>query len=334
MKENDLNAGSDNENGNANINSETSNGMETKKVKTEVENNQNEVEPLNSSNEMNMENEVVYKTVKAVINGEEQEIILGYSIYNMERPKDKGDLLSLLDKTKLLKVIFHMTNAEIFWNENIELKDANGNMIPKDTPNVYVSCDTPDSHWRYTVDEILQNVEVHNFASIQEYGQTIGNSTLYSRKPNNVEALGFAAIASKNQTYSSIYNFAKEHKIPMNTAMLFFNVKLNQVHTMQLAMGLNVKDIPELKRTVEEAESLIEAVTYTFGDKEKGKRYAINSINAVINKLGFDIVIEALAKIPASTITIYKMSDCHGKEGCLIAELVFFIKEMRLQNAA
>ena len=38
----------------------------------------------------------------------------------------------------------------------------------------------------------------------------------------------------------------------MNTAMLFFDVKLKQTQTMQLAMGLKVKDIPELKRTEEE----------------------------------------------------------------------------------
>lgn len=283
---------------------------------------------------MTEENKVVYKTVKAIIKGKEQEVILGYSIYNMERPKDKGGLLSLLDRKKLLNVIFHITHADIFWDENIELKDANGTIIPKGTPKVYVSCDTPDTYWRYTVDETLQNVEVHDFASIQEYGQAIGNSTLHSRKANNVEALGFAAVASKNSTYNSIYNFAKKHEVPMNTAMLYFYVKLQQTQTMQLAMGLDVKDIPELKRTEEDAENLIKAVMYTFGDKERGKRYAINSINTVIKKYDLETVIEALAKIPASIITIYKMSECHEKESCLVAELVLFIEEMRFQKAA
>lgn len=121
----------------------------------------------------------------------------------------------------MLDVIFHLGNADIFWNEGIELKDANGNIIPKDTPNVYVPCDTADTYWRFEVDDTLQNVEIHQFESLQEYGQAIGNTTLYSRKPNNVESLGFAVIASKNQTYNSIYNFAKKHTIPMNTAMSF-----------------------------------------------------------------------------------------------------------------
>ena len=225
-----------------------------------------------NQNNKDMKQEVTYKTVKANINGTVENIILGYSTYNMERPKDKADLISLIDKEKMLDVIFHLGNADIFWNEEIELKDANGNIIPKDTPNVYVPCDTADTYWRFEVDEILQNVEIHKFNSLQEYGQAIGNTTLYSRKPNNVESLGFASIASKNQTYNSIYNFAKKHGIPMNTAMSFFDVKLKQTQTMQLAMGLNVKDIPELKRTEEEAEQLIESVEMVFGKQEKGKR--------------------------------------------------------------
>ena len=251
---------------------------------------ENENVVVNNNNNKEMKQEVTYKTVKANINGTVENIILGYSIYNMERPKDKADLISLIDKEKILDVIFHLGNADIFWNEGIELKDANGNIIPKDTPNVYVPCDTADTYWRFEVDDTLQNVEVHQFKSLHEYGQAIGNTTLYSRKPNNVESLGFASIASKNPTYSSIYNFAKKHSIPMNTAMLFFDVKLKQTQTMQLAMGLKVKDIPELKRTEEEAEELIESVEMVFGKQEKGKRYAINSINTTIRQFNLVIV--------------------------------------------
>lgn len=289
---------------------------------------------VNNKNNKDMKQGATYKTVKANINGIVENIILGYSIYNMERPKDKADLISLIDKEKMLDVIFHLGNADIFWNEGIELKDAHGNIIPKDTPNVYVPCDTADTYWRFEVDEILQNVEIHQFKSLQEYGQAIGNTTLYSRKPNNVESLGFASIASKNQTYNSIYNFAKKHGIPMNTAMSFFDVKLKQTQTMQLAMGLNVKDIPELKRTEEEAEQLIESVEMVFGKQEKGKRYAINSINTTIRQFNLATVLDALAKIPASIITTYKMSECHEKESCLVAELVLFICEMQEKQAA
>ena len=79
----------------------------------------------------------------------------------MERPKDKLGLISLLDKEKVLDVIFHLADADIFWKEGIELKDANGNTIPEGTPNVYVPCDTADTYWRFEVDEILELVYVY-----------------------------------------------------------------------------------------------------------------------------------------------------------------------------
>lgn len=303
-------------------------------INNEINTTINETEVKPSIEHESMEEELTFKTVKANINGKVENIILGYSIYNMERPKDKADLISLIDKEKILDVIFHLGNADIFWNEGIELKDANGNIIPKDTPNVFVPCDTSDTYWRFEVNEILQNVEIHKFSSLQEYGQAIGNTTLYSRKPNNVELLGFAAIASKNPTYNSIYNFAKKYKIPMNTAMQFYGIKLKQSQTMQLVLGMNVKGIPAIKRTKEQAETLIETTEVVFGKKETGKRYAINSINAVINKYDLDTVIAALEQIPASTITTYKLSECHEKESCLVAELVLFIEEMNKRKAA
>ncbi len=274
------------------------------------------------------------KSTFAIINGSKLEIILGFSPYNMERPKDKADLLSAINQANLLSVKFHLSTPRAFWDEGIELVDIEGNPIPKNTPNVFVPCDTADTYWRYGVEETLQNVEIHDFATLQEYGKAIGNTTLYSRKLNNVESLGIAAIASKDETYNAIYHFAKHYSIPMNTAMNYFGVRLKQVHTMQLAMGITVNEVPQLKRTAEEAEALIEMVEAVFGNKEKGKRYAINSINAVINKYDFGTVIEALEKIPASTITTFKLSECHEKESCLVAELVVFIEELKARKAA
>ena len=40
------------------------------------------------------------KLIKIIVNEKAKEIVLGYSVYNMERPKDKKDLMSLLDKEK------------------------------------------------------------------------------------------------------------------------------------------------------------------------------------------------------------------------------------------
>lgn len=149
-----------------------------------------------------------------------------------------------------------------------------------------------------------------------------------------MEQIGVAAIASKNESYTAIHELAQKFNVPMTTAMSIYGVRLKQAQTMQLAMGLEVKDIPELKRSKEQAERLIETIEFVFGEKEMGKRYAVNAINAVIKKYDFDTVIDGLEKIPASIITIYKMSECHEKEACLVAEMVSFIEELRIAKAA
>ena len=274
------------------------------------------------------------KKIIAVIDGKQQEIILGYTPYNMERPKDKAGLLDAIDRISQFKVKFHISVPQPFWNEGISLVDSNGEIIPQNTPNVYVPCDTADTYFRFETDEILEDVEINNFTTVQEYGKAIGTTMIYSRKLNNVEALGIAAIASKNETYKEVHNFSRKHDIPMNTAMAFFGIRLKQAHTLRLSLGMEVAEMPTLKRTVEQADALIDAVEVVFGKKDMSKRYAINAINATINKYNYETVLTALEHIPASTISLYKMSECHEKENCLVAELVGFIEELRKRQVA
>ena len=274
------------------------------------------------------------KKIIAVIDGKQQEIILGYTPYNMERPKDKAGLLDAIDRIIQFTVKFHISVPQPFWNEGISLVDSNGEIIPQNTPNVYVPCDTADTYFRFETDEILEDVEIHNFTTVQEYGKAIGTTMIYSRKLNNVEALGIAAIASKNETYKEVHNFSRKHDIPMNTAMAFFGIRLKQAHTLRLSLGMEVAEMPTLKRTVEQADALIDAVEVVFGKKDMSKRYAINAINATINKYNYETVLTALEHIPASTISLYKMSECHEKENCLVAELVGFIEELRKRQVA
>ena len=102
----------------------------------------------------------------------------------------KESLLKNTDADKRMDVIFHFATPEVFWNENITLFDRNGKAISKGTPNVLVTCDMADTYWRLFLDEVLTNVQVHEFESVQEYAQTIGNSMLLSRSLNNVEKIG------------------------------------------------------------------------------------------------------------------------------------------------
>lgn len=139
-------------------------------------------------NEGNKEKEQsLSTTVTATIDGKQETITVAFTKYSMSQPKDK--IIRLGDKERRMEVIFHFAKPEIFWNEGIELFDRNENIIAKDTKSVLVLCDTADTYWRVFSDETLKNVEVHDFKTVQEYAQAIGNTMLASRAMSNVEKL-------------------------------------------------------------------------------------------------------------------------------------------------
>ncbi len=115
-------------------------------------------------------------TVRATIGDKEIEFTPAFTDYSMEQPKKKEALLKNTDADKRMEVIFHFATPEVFWNEGVTLYDRNGKAISKDTPNVLVSCDMADTYWRLFLDDVLANVQIHQFESVQEYAQVIGNS--------------------------------------------------------------------------------------------------------------------------------------------------------------
>lgn len=274
------------------------------------------------------------KKVIANLNGTQTEIIIGYSIYNMERPKDKENLTAIVDREKFLSRIFHLADPKPFWKEGVELRDSEGNLIEEGTPNVYVPCDTADTYTWFEVEGMLQNVEIHHYETLEEYGKVIGNSTLHSRKLNNVEAVGVASLASNNETYKAVHRIALKYNVPMNTAQLALDVKLKQADTIKLAMGMEVKGLPEVGRSVQDAETLLDAALCVFTEKELRSRYIISAINETLKKYDIPTVVEALEKIPASSITSYRISDCNGKTACLAMELTLFIEELKERKKA
>ena len=192
--------------------------------------------------------------VRANIDGTEVEVVVAFTDYSMEQPKKKESLLKNTDADKRMDVIFHFATPDVFWNEGITLFDRNGKAISKGTPNVLVICDMADTYWRLFLDKVLTNVQVHEFESVQEYAQTIGNSMLLSRSLNNVEKIGYAALATGNEAYKAVFEFAKKNGVPMNTAQLYLDLQLKPATTQLMMLGKEPKTVPTLGRTPEVAQ--------------------------------------------------------------------------------
>ena len=273
--------------------------------------------------------EAQFRTVKAQINGEVQDIILARHKYSMEGLKaSQQKQLELIDKSKMLGVIFHLATAEVFYEARIALRDLDNNEIPAGTENVFVPVETADTFYRFTIDDVLENVEVHTFANVQEFAEVTGTTTLFSRGLTSKEKIGVAALATNDEVCNAIFDLALEGNMPASTAQLYLGVQVKGVTTAMMATGYKPKDIEGLGRTYAEAKELFEIVSAVFGVNEAKKRYAVRAINYLQKSEGISLeqIHNALETIPANEVAKAKLMNCGEKETCIVTVLLIWIK--------
>ena len=280
--------------------------------------------------------ETQFRTIKAQIEGEVQDIILARHKYSMEELKaSQQKQLELIDKSKMLEVLYHISTAEIFYEAGIELKDYDGNEIPAGTPNVYVPVETADTYYRFTIDEVLKTVEVHTFASVQEFAEATGTTTLFSRGLSSKEKTGVAALATNDEVCNAIYDLAVEKNMPASTAQLYLDVQVKGVTISMMTTGYKPKDMCSLGRSYAEALELHEKVSAIFGANESKKRYAIRAINYLQKSEGIslDQIHNALETIPANEVAKAKLMRCGDKETCIVTVLLLWVKGQESKRA-
>lgn len=297
---------------------------------------ENDLLDTNAKEHTNGSTQPQFRTTKAIINSEEQEIILARHKYSMEELKtSQQKQLELIDKSKMLEVIFHMSTAEIFYEAGIELKDYDGNEIPAGTPNVYVPVETADTFYRFTIDEVLKTVEVHTFASVQEFAEATGTTTLFSRGLSSKEKTGVAALATNNDVCNAIYDLAVEKNMTASTAQLYLDVQVKGVTISMMTTGYKPKDMCSLGRSYAEALELHEKVSAIFGANEAKKRYAIRAINYLQKSEGVSLeqIHTALETIPANEVAKAKLMRCGDKETCIVTVLLLWVKGQESKRA-
>ena len=296
-----------------------------------VVNNTNNENMVNNNSEVATPNaeETPFRTVKAQIQGEVQDIILARHKYSMEGLKvSQQKQLELIDKSKMLGVIFHLATAEVFYEAGIELRDLDNNEIPTGTQNVFVPVETADTFYRFTIDDVLENVEVHTFANVQEFAEVTGTTTLFSRGLTSKEKIGVAALATNDEVCNAIFDLALEGNMPASTAQLYLDVQVKGVTTAMMTTGYKPKDISGLGRTYDESKELFEIVSAVFGVNEAKKRYAVRAINYLQKSEGISLeqIHNALETIPANEVAKAKLMNCGEKETCIVTVLLIWIK--------
>ena len=258
-------------------------------------------------------------TVKAIINGEEKEITVAFTDYSMELPKNMDAQLKGANPKLRFEVKFHFAEPEVFWQNSINLFDRNGKYIEPNTEKVLVSCPTADTYWRLFEDNVLNDVQVHTFSTIEEYAQTISNTMLLSRGLNNVEKIGYAALATGDKAAKAVFVFAKKNNMPVSTAQLFLDIQFKPVAVKAMLLGKKPSVTPALGRAEEQAQSLFDQMFLTFGKGAARSRYAITAVNSLMkrSKYTYDEIMVCLKAIPSCEISQALLMGCGERSDCI-----------------
>ena len=252
----------------------------------------------------------------------------------MRHDKKMDKMLTTANKDKLLTPRYHFCKPDIFWKEGYNLFDNNGELIEQGTTNVLTHCETPETSERIYIDDFLEDVEIHDFESVADYAQHIGETVLISRMPSKVEEMGIAALATGDEAVKEAYEFAIENGITYTQSLGFMAGEMKAATLKLMMRGVKAKPTLALGRTKEQAQMLYDESCKSLGEGESKKRYVPRALNIILKKekFSFDMVIEALRTIPSSEVTMAKLADCGEKEACIAGALISWILTLQRQK--
>jgi len=231
----------------------------------------------------------------------------------------------------MLRTIIHLAKPEIFWKAGEVLHDRDGHIIDPDTENVLVLVDTASTSGRILIEDTLDDVEVHDFASIEEFAQAVGNTMLLERGLNTKEKLGYAALASGDKATMAIYEFATRNGVPTSIAEHYLDTHLKPTTVCAMTLGRKPDVTPVLGRDPEEAQKLYDQMVRTFTKGSAQKRYAIRVVNTLLkdNKFSVDEMMLCLKTIPANEVSAAELMDCGIKEACIASVLTSWLIKLK-----
>ena len=263
---------------------------------------------------------------KLVIERKIEMVILGYapSIINLSTTNDKlamdivNDDLLEKDSTK------YLATADIFYQENIELRDLNGNIIPANTADVcYMLGSVKDQRiiqaiHKLNIDalvegtdlRIIKNIQKREFTSIKELAKYCSTNTLLDRSLKGKEKLSLAVLATEDEFIKKISETCASEKMPASTAIKYYNLgkRFTNTELCNAARGILTG---EFKYDLSCGDKIIAVLhELNFGEEIK-KRYIIDAFASFTNlqnekeePYGFHTALEALRAFNTSDIKI------------------------------
>lgn len=244
-------------------------------------------------------NEITNTPEQVIFTKKQTEIIIATSVYNMAVSKVNIECgKDLITDEHFDKVPLYITEATLFYNADIELKDLNGNIVPKGTPNVYVPIDKANGYWQWSsyhehnlnaivkanAELTIENVRIKTFDSLQEFGKYRGVNNVLSRGFNGLEKAGNAALATQHEFYNKVFQKALELKANVSVITKYYNFgKTLSLKVWNNAMqGVCEAQLEEYDLTV--GDTIIKTLNDMKISKETIRhRYMIDAITQLAN---------------------------------------------------
>lgn len=236
---------------------------------------------------------------QVTITKRQSEIIIATSDYSMSVAKTNIELgKGLIANDKFEKVPLYVTDADLFYDADITLKDLNGNIVEKGTPNVYVPVDSANGYWQWAtyheynlnaiVKEekqlVIENVQVKRFDSLQEFAQYRGVNNVLSRGFNGLEKAGNAALATQHEFYTKVFQKAVELKANISVVTKYYNFGKTIKPKVWNSAVLGIVEENFIEYDLEIGDEIIETLqNMDFTEKTIKNRYLIDAITRFAN---------------------------------------------------
>lgn len=236
---------------------------------------------------------------QVTITKRQSEIIIATSDYSMSVAKTNIELgKGLITNDKFEKVPLYVTDADLFYDADITLKDLNGNIVEKGTPNVYVPVDSANGYWQWAtyheynlnaiVKEekqlVIENVQVKRFDSLQEFAQYRGVNNVLSRGFNGLEKAGNAALATQHELFNKVFQKAVELKANISVVTKYYNFGKTIKPKVWNSAILGIVEENFIEYDLEIGDEIVETLqNMDFTDKTIKNRYLIDAITRFAN---------------------------------------------------
>ena len=236
---------------------------------------------------------------QVTITKRQSEIIIATSDYSMSVAKTNIELgKGLIANDKFEKVPLYVTDADLFYDADITLKDLNGNIVKKGTPNVYVPVDSANGYWQWAtyheynlnaiVKEekqlVIENVQVKRFDSLQEFAQYRGVNNVLSRGFNGLEKAGNAALATQHEFYTKVFQKAVELKANISVVTKYYNFGKTIKPKVWNSAVLGIVEENFIEYDLEIGDEIVETLqNMDFTEKTIKNRYLIDAITRLAN---------------------------------------------------